>query len=103
MSAENGNPQEEPALSPQYVPALEDSALLIRFVGNTAVIAGAQFKAVDAFQLLAVGEYLTMKGRQTIAANEAAVAEQLARSRIMVPRGTPAIDPSTLREGPLPG
>lgn len=94
--SENGNPP----LSPQYKPAEVDSALMVTFVGNTAVIASAQFKAVDAFQLLAVGDYLQMKGRQIIAAQEAVVAESLARNRIMTPSGAAPIDADALRAGP---
>jgi len=96
---DNGNAG-MPALSPMYQVATEDSALLIRFVGNTAQVGAAQFKAIDAFQLLAVAEYLKMRGLQTIAMQEALAAEKAARGRIMTPSGEVPIDPSSLREGP---
>jgi len=102
--SDNGNPPDgSQSLSPQYKPAEMDSALLVTFVGNTAVIGSAQFKAVDAFQLLAVGDYLQMKGRQIISGQEAQIAESLARNRIMTPSGAAPIDADALRAGPRSG
>ena len=95
--SDNGNEEELGNLSGHYKPATEDSALLVRFVGNTAQIAGTQFKEVDAFQLLAVAEYLKMRGLQIIAIMEAAEIERQARSRIARPGGNPALDPSMLK------
>lgn len=99
MDNENGN--EARPLSASYQPATQDAGLLVRFVGNTAVIASIQFMGIDSFQLLALGEYLKMKGLQNIAMNEAEVASRLARERITVPGAIP-IDPSILRDGPRP-
>ena len=66
-------------LTPGYVPAEEDSIILIRFVGNTAQIADFQTKSVDAFQILAMSQFLEMKGKQTIAAIEAEAMQRAAQ------------------------
>ena len=95
----NGNQEATPNLSPGYKPATEDSVIFIRFVGNTAVLAGVQFKAIDAFQILAVAEFLKMKGHQTLAMQESAEAERLARSRIATPDSGHFLDPNSLRGG----
>ncbi len=62
---------ENVALNTAYVPATEDSIVAVRFVGNTAQIGDFQTRGIDAFQLLALGQFLEMKGKQTIAAIEA--------------------------------
>jgi hypothetical protein len=72
------NSYDASGLSPAYEPATEDSILLIRFVGNTAQIGDFQTKNIDAFQLLAMGSFLEMKGKQTIAGIEA---EAMARAQ----------------------
>jgi len=112
MSGENGTPEQElptgepqespaepqgppapaeqtGALSPGYVAATENSQLLVIFSGNTAAISDIQFKNVDAFQLLAIGSYLEMKGKQMIAAQEAVMAEQARRDSIAVAGNIP--------------
>ena len=89
-------PQGPPALSAAYVPATEDSIVAIRFVGSTAQIGDFQTRNIDAFQLLALGSFLEMKGKQTIAAIEAeafARAEEEARkNEIVVPGRLPTED-----------
>ena len=72
------SPAGNPLLNQAYVPAQEDSIVAIRFVGNTAQIGDFQTKNIDAFQLLALGSFLDMKGKQTIAAIEA---EAMARAQ----------------------
>lgn len=72
-------PQARPKLSPSYKPAEEDSKIVIIFSGNTAAIADIALQGIDAFQLLAIGEYLLMKGKQTIAMQEAEIARQMAQ------------------------
>ena len=112
MSAENGSPEQElptgepqgppapaeqtGALSPGYVVATENSQLLVEFSGNTAAISDIQFKNVDAFQLLAIGSYLEMKGKQMISAQEALMAEKARRDSIAVAGKIPP-------DIPLPG
>jgi hypothetical protein len=59
--------------------AEEDSKLVVIFSGNTASIADIAFQNVDPFQMLAIGEYLRMKGKQVIMAQEAEMARQLAQ------------------------
>lgn len=83
-------------LSPGYVAATENSVLLVEFNGNTAAISDIQFKGVDAFQLLALGSYLELKGKQMISAQEAVMAEQARRSGIAVAGKIPD-------DVPLPG
>lgn len=82
-----------PALSAAYVPAEEDSVVVVRFIGNTAQIGDFQTRRIDAFQMLALSSFLEMKGKQTIAAIEAeafARAQEAARkSSIMVPGRMP--------------
>ncbi len=83
-------PQGPPVLNPAYVPAQEDSIVLVRFVGNTAQIGDFQTKRIDAFQMLALGSFLEMKGKQTIAAIEAeayARAQEEARKNAIVVPG----------------
>ena len=83
-------------LNPAYTPATEDSIVAVKFVGNTAQIGDFQTKNIDAFQLLALGQFLEMKGKQTIAAIEAeafARAQAEARAReIVVPGRAPTTD-----------
>jgi hypothetical protein len=86
---ENGQDQgDAPSLSPHYRPPEEDSAVFVRFAGNTAQIIDFNTKNIDAFQLLALAAYLEMKGKQTIVAIEARVlqeqAEREARSKIAI-------------------
>lgn len=96
-------PEAENDLHPNYVPAEEDSKVLIGFVGNTAVVGSARFRKVDAFQLLALGDYLIMKGRQMIATQEAIQARQEAAKRIVTPSGMADgeafVNPDALRRG----
>ncbi len=107
--AENGTPEQElptgepqdqapegARLSPGYAAATENSQLLVEFSGNTAAISDIQFKNVDAFQLLAIGSYLEMKGKQMISAQEAVMAEKARRDNIAVAGGIPS-------DIPLPG
>ncbi len=90
LPAEGAPPQAPPPLNAAYVPAVEDSIVAIRFVGNTAQIGDFQTRSIDAFQLLALGSFLEMKGKQTIAAIEAeafARAQEEARKNAIVVPG----------------
>jgi hypothetical protein len=70
---------QRPKLSPSYKPAEEDSRIIITLNGNTSSISDIVLQGIDAFQLLAVGEYLKMKGLQTIAMQESEMARQLSQ------------------------
>lgn len=93
VAAEAQKQERPPALSPAYKPAEEDSKLFLRMVGNTAVLAEWQPINMDAFQLMAMGQFLLDKGRQMISMQEAAAAQQLAQQRIVTAGRIPA-DPS---------
>lgn len=65
-------------LHPLYKPATSDSVLIIRFVGNTAVVGSLGFSGspgVDPYQMLAAGEELKRKGFQMIQSAEVAEAK----------------------------
>jgi len=69
-------------LHPLYKPAQSDSVLTVRFVGNTAVVAGLGFSGspgVDPYQMLAASEELKRKAFQMLQAAE--VEEAKARQR----------------------
>ncbi len=87
---------ESSQLSPAYVPATEDSIVAVRFVGNTAQIGDFQTRSIDAFQLLALGQFLEMKGKQTIAAIEAEAyaraQAEAAKNKIEVPGRMPTAE-----------
>lgn len=70
--------ESRPALHPLYRPAVSDSILLIRFVGNTAVVAEIAYKGdpgVDPYQLLGASEAMKRKGFQMLQAAEIAEAK----------------------------
>ena len=75
-----------PTLSPHYRPAVADSMLAIRFVGNTAAIMDAKLGAVDPYQMLAAGEWLKMKAFQMIQSAEIAEARRLEAEEIEAQR-----------------
>jgi hypothetical protein len=81
------------ALNPAYVPAEEDSIVVVKFVGNTAQIGDFQTKRIDAFQLLALGAFLSLKGEDTIGAIEAQAfaraQAEAAKNEIVVPGRMP--------------
>lgn len=63
----------------------EDSRITVVLVGQTSMPKAIDFYKVNAFQLLAIGEWLALKGKQMIAASEEA------ESQIQVPKlATPA-------------
>jgi len=74
----------KPKLDPRYAPATENSKILVEFSGNTARIADLSFFQVDAFQLVAIGDYLLQKGRLMIAGFEADMARKAMQSGIHV-------------------
>lgn len=68
----------KPTLHPLYVPAVSDSILLVRFVGNTAVVAdigSTGDPGIDPYQMLGASEALKRKGFQMIQAAEVAEAK----------------------------
>ena len=80
-----------PTLHPLYRPAVSDSILLIRFVGNTAVVADIGFTGdpgVDPYQMLGASEAMKRKGFQMLQAAEIAEAKaRLAAEGPPVPDG----------------
>ncbi len=83
-----------PVLSAAYVPATEDSVVLVRFAGNTAQIVDFNTKKIDAFQLFALSGFFKMKAEATIAAIERQAMEEAAkveaRGSIAVATGMPS-------------
>jgi len=71
--------EEFPKLDPRYQPATEDSRIQIIFQGNTARIHDIQFFQVDAFQMLAIAEYLRYRGLGMIAQTEAQAMQEAMR------------------------
>ena len=68
-------------LSQHYKPAKENSVLIVEFNGNTSAPYDIQFINVDPFQIISIASYLEMKGKQMIAQQEAAIAQELARQK----------------------
>lgn len=101
-----------PNLDPRYIPATEDSGIIIRWLGNTARVAEVRYLGVvDPFQLVSLGDWLIEKGRKMIAiaeaqelakaANAQATREASARARpqIALPNEALRLDPSMGRPG----
>ena len=97
----------KPTLHPLYKPAVSDSILLIRFIGNTAVVADIAFTGdpapgVDPYQLLGAGEAMKRKGFQMIQAAEVAEAKARIEAEGLSPLPEPP-DPSQAIKGPEGG
>lgn len=70
--------------APQVGP--EDSRITILLAGQTSMPKAIDFYKINAFQLLAIGEWLALKGKQMIAASESAEVEsQIMRGSIETP------------------
>lgn len=69
---ETGIPGAQP---PAPQPEPEDSRITILLVGQTSMPKAIDFYKINAFQLLAIGEWLALKGKQMIAASESAEVE----------------------------
>lgn len=85
-------PQPEPELPVPDVPTPEmpptepeDSRITILLVGQTSMPKAIDFHRVNAFQLLAIGEWLALKGKQMIAASEEAETGQIQIPRLATP------------------
>ena len=78
-------PQGEPApLHPAYKPAETDTQIVIRFVGNTARVAGFGFHGeIDPFQVKAASWWLERQAELMIATQERMAAEEAARKSIL--------------------
>lgn len=86
----------QPALSPLYTPATEDTQILIRMVGNTSRVSGFGYKGeLDPFQMWAAARWLQREADRMQAASEAAEAARQAKNRIATP--------SDQAFGPTPG
>ncbi len=96
MAMPDGKPLPPP--DERYQPATTDSRVMLRFIGNTAVVGMVSFLGrVDPFQLLAASEYLRYIATNMIRASEQAEAamrirpgtpEQVARAaQILRPGG----------------
>lgn len=67
--------QPAPDLHHFYKPPTMDSMLQIRFVGNTAQVADANFKACDPFQLLVAAAWLERHAKKQLDLAERQAAE----------------------------
>jgi len=78
-------PQGEHApLHPAYKPAEADTQIVIRFVGNTARVAGFGFHGeIDPFQVKAASWWLERQAELMIATQERMAAEEAARKSIL--------------------
>jgi hypothetical protein len=76
--------KDEGTLHPQYMVQLGDSQLVIRFVGNTAVVAGYNFMNVDPYQMLGAAEDMKRKAFQMLQAAEIEEAKRAKQSQIEI-------------------
>jgi hypothetical protein len=80
---EVGIPGAQPTAAP---PDPEDSRITILLIGQTSMPKAIDFYKVNPFQLLAIGEWLALKGKQMIAASEnMEVEQQIQKGKIEVP------------------
>lgn len=88
------NPNQLIGLSPLYKVAVSDSILLIRFVGNTAVIQALDFlgdPGIDPYQMLGAAEELKRKAFKMLQYAEVAEAKkEAAKPKIQTTGDMPA-------------
>lgn len=89
---------QEPDLHPLYRPAVIDSALMIRFVGNTAVVASMELAGADPYQMLAAGRDLERRAFQMIQMAEIEEAKERARERIPTASDLPDLPPGGFKQ-----
>lgn len=99
-----GAESENGALSSDYTPAESDSMLSITFHGNTARVAGANFRRCDAMQLYAAGWWLQRHADKMMTLAEQREAERMAAEQEAAGIAKPAqmggiILPRSLRGG----
>jgi len=92
---------QEPALHPAYKAAQQDTQIVIRFMGNTARIAGMGFQGeVDPFQMRAAAWLLERQATVMIDAQERDAARRQAMTSIARPGpGSMVPPPGDLRGG----
>ncbi len=72
-------------LDPRYQPATQDSGVLLRFIGNTAVVGEIKFIGrVDAMQLLGLATWLKHQAMKMIVNAEVAAEREARREAIQV-------------------
>lgn len=81
--------KDEGKLHPQYKVQLSDSQLVIRFVGNTAVVAGYNFVNVDPYQMLGAAEDMKRKAFQMLQAAEIEEAKRAKQDKISIAGSMP--------------
>lgn len=82
---DNPKPQQaEHSLHPAYQPAETDTQIVIRFMGNTARVAGFGFQGqIDPFQVRAAAWWLERQAELMIATQERMAADEAARKSIL--------------------
>lgn len=64
-------PKEEPKASEVFEPDPEDTRIIVILERDTSIPKYVDWRGVNPFQLIAIGEWLALKGRQMVLAAEA--------------------------------
>ena len=92
--------EQPPDLNPRYQPAKEDTAIVVRFFGNTARVASVGYKGeVDPFQMRVAAWYLEREAEKVITMMEQGVIQnKIAVTGHMPPADISPSNPLGLRK-----